>query len=168
MNQEQARFLADFFANVLDQEWKTTAKVLAAVQDTNRDYKPDDKSRTAWELATHLAVGDIWFLDSICAGSFDYDPEVEKKLSADFKTADDLVEYYSREFPKRVEKIRAAPAASMAREIDFFGMMKMPAASFLSFAVNHGVHHRGQLAAYLRPMGSKVPSIYGGSADEPM
>jgi uncharacterized damage-inducible protein DinB len=47
-------------------------------------------------------------------------------------------------------------------------MMKMPAASFLSFAINHGVHHRGQLAAYLRPMGSRVPSIYGGSADEPM
>ena len=27
---------------------------------------------------------------------------------------------------------------------------------------------RGQLAAYLRGMGSKVPAIYGGSADEPM
>ena len=30
------------------------------------------------------------------------------------------------------------------------------------------VHHRGQLSTYLRPMGSKVPSIYGGSADEPV
>ena len=28
-------------------------------------------------------------------------------------------------------------------------------------------HHRGQLAAYLRAMGSAVPAIYGGSADEP-
>jgi hypothetical protein len=26
--------------------------------------------------------------------------------------------------------------------------------------------HRGQLAAYLRAMGSKVPNIYGPSADE--
>jgi uncharacterized damage-inducible protein DinB len=32
---------------------------------------------------------------------------------------------------------------------------------------NHSVHHRGQLSTYLRPMGSKVPAIYGGSADEP-
>ena len=31
---------------------------------------------------------------------------------------------------------------------------------------NHHVHHRGQLAAYLRPCGSKVPAIYGVSADE--
>ena len=30
------------------------------------------------------------------------------------------------------------------------------------------MHHRGQLSAYLRPMGAKVPAIYGGSADEPM
>jgi uncharacterized damage-inducible protein DinB len=33
---------------------------------------------------------------------------------------------------------------------------------------NHSIHHRGQLATYLRPMGAKVPRIYGGSADEPM
>ena len=28
------------------------------------------------------------------------------------------------------------------------------------------VHHRGQLSTYLRPMGGKVPSIYGPSADD--
>jgi uncharacterized damage-inducible protein DinB len=39
--------------------------------------------------------------------------------------------------------------------------------TFLAMAQNHSVHHRGQLAAYLRAMGSHVPSIYGGSADEP-
>jgi uncharacterized damage-inducible protein DinB len=33
---------------------------------------------------------------------------------------------------------------------------------------NHSIHHRGELATYLRPMGSKVPSIYGGSYDEPL
>ena len=27
------------------------------------------------------------------------------------------------------------------------------------------VHHRGQLTTYLRPMGGKVPSIYGPSGD---
>ena len=32
-------------------------------------------------------------------------------------------------------------------------------------AAVHGIHHRGQLAVYLRPMGAKVPSIYGESYD---
>jgi len=43
----------------------------------------------------------------------------------------------------------------------------LPAAMYLGFLNNHSIHHRGQLATYLRPMGSKCPSIYGGSYDEP-
>jgi len=46
-------------------------------------------------------------------------------------------------------------------------MFQWPNVSYLGFANNHSVHHRGQLASYLRAMGSKVPAIYGGSADEP-
>jgi uncharacterized damage-inducible protein DinB len=29
------------------------------------------------------------------------------------------------------------------------------------------IHHRGQLSSYLRPMGAKVPAIYGPSGDDP-
>ena len=47
-------------------------------------------------------------------------------------------------------------------------MITAPRVTFLSLNLRHLVHHRGQLSAYLRPMGGKVPSIYGGSADEPM
>jgi uncharacterized damage-inducible protein DinB len=39
---------------------------------------------------------------------------------------------------------------------------------YLNLSLKHSVHHRGQLSAYLRPMGAKVPSIYGPSADEPL
>jgi uncharacterized damage-inducible protein DinB len=42
-----------------------------------------------------------------------------------------------------------------------------PGAFYLGFLNNHSIHHRGQLATYLRPMGAKCPSIYGGSYDEP-
>ena len=46
-------------------------------------------------------------------------------------------------------------------------MINAPAVTFLNFMNVHAIHHRGQLSAYLRPMGAKVPKIYGGSADEP-
>jgi uncharacterized damage-inducible protein DinB len=49
-----------------------------------------------------------------------------------------------------------------------FGMFNLPAVMYLQFMLNHSIHHRGQLSSYLRPMGAKVPSIYGGSFDEPM
>ncbi|MEP6635373.1 MAG: DinB family protein, partial [Acidobacteriota bacterium] len=37
--------------------------------------------------------------------------------------------------------------------------------AFLWFILFDAIHHRGQLSAYLRPMGGKVPAIYGPSAD---
>jgi hypothetical protein len=37
----------------------------------------------------------------------------------------------------------------------------------LWLALFDAVHHRGQLSTYIRPMGGKVPSIYGPSGDAP-
>jgi len=57
--------------------------------------------------------------------------------------------------------------AKLAQDITF-AMWTQPAVTYLSLDMSHGIHHRGQLSAYLRPMGAKVPSIYGPSADEPL
>jgi uncharacterized damage-inducible protein DinB len=45
-------------------------------------------------------------------------------------------------------------------------MFDFPGVDYLSLSLRHSVHHRGQLSAYLRPMGAKVPGIYGPSGDE--
>jgi len=42
---------------------------------------------------------------------------------------------------------------------------EQPVGQFLWFILFDAIHHRGQLSAYLRPMGGQVPSIYGPSAD---
>jgi uncharacterized damage-inducible protein DinB len=168
MNAEQAKFLTEHYARVIEQEVPTTAKVLAAVNTGDRNYKPDAKSRSAFELASHMAVADNWFLQSIIDGKFEFDQEASKKAEAQFKNADEIAAFYQKTMPEKVKALRALPADALASEVDFFGFMKGPRATFLAMAQNHSVHHRGQLAAYLRAMGSRVPSIYGGSADEPM
>lgn len=168
MTPEQATFLVQQYAQLMQGEFPATCKVLTAVKDDNRNYKPDDKSRSAWELATHLATADVWFLDSIISGQFTWDPEKAKEVEGRFKNVGEVVSFYEKTFPEKLKALQAMAPADMAKTISFFGMMEMPAASFLGMANNHSVHHRGQLAAYLRAMGSKVPAIYGGSADEPM
>jgi uncharacterized damage-inducible protein DinB len=168
MDAAQAKFLVETLAGSLQNEFNTTVKVLAAVKDDNRGYKPDEKSRSAWELATHLATSDIWFLDSIIQGKFNFDPDAAKKAEAQFASVNDVVEFYKKTFPAKLAELRGLTDANLTRMVDFFGMMQMPAAAFLPLMNNHSIHHRGQLAAYLRPMGSKVPAMYGGSADEPM
>ena len=164
MNAEQAQFLVGHYADTMAREFQTTCKVLAAVRDDTRDFKPDPKSRTAWELATHIATSDVWFLDSIIKGKFDMaaeggDPGLE------FKTVADVVAFYEKTFPEKLAQVRAMSAEDMTRIVDFMGFMQQPAVAYLAFANNHGIHHRGQLAAYLRAHGSKVPNIYGPSAD---
>ncbi len=165
MTGEQATFLAEHLVNLMRGEFAATSKVLGAVKDERRDYRPDPKSRTAWELATHLATADVWFLDSVINGAFTWDPEAAKAAEGQFKTAADVVAFYEKVVPQKMDQVKSMSAEHLTRTVDFFGMMQAPAVSFIGFANNHSVHHRGQLAAYLRAMGSKVPDIYGPSAD---
>jgi uncharacterized damage-inducible protein DinB len=44
-------------------------------------------------------------------------------------------------------------------------ILKQPLGQILWLFLFDGIHHRGQLSTYLRPMGAAVPSIYGPSAD---
>jgi uncharacterized damage-inducible protein DinB len=168
MNADHARFLVDYMTKLWEGEFPATCKVLAAVPNDRRDYRPDEKSRTAWDLAVHLAAGDIWFLDAIAKGSFGWDPEAEKNVMARHPTVESLVQMYTEGFPASVKTVRAMSAEDLTKTVDFFGMFQQPNVTYLGFANNHSIHHRGQLASYLRAMGSKVPAIYGGSADEPM
>jgi uncharacterized damage-inducible protein DinB len=168
MTPDQASFLVSQYAQLMQGEFPATCKVLRAVKDDNRDYKPDPKSRSAWELAVHLATGDIWFLDAVLNGSFAWDPVAAKKAEGMFTNAAELAAFYEKTFPEKLKAVQALSEADLTRTVDFFGMFQWPAVNYLGFANNHSIHHRGQLAAYLRAMGSKVPAIYGGSADEPM
>ena len=165
MTPQEARAAANVIGTQLQHEWMTTAKVLAAIPDGNKEWKPDPKSRSAWELAVHLAGADIWFLDCILNGAFSSDPHGEDKLKEAAPTPAALADWYKHTFPAKLEQVLALPDHRFTDILDFFGM-KNPAIVYLNFGLVHGVHHRGQLAVYLRPMGGKVPNIYGGSADE--
>lgn len=166
MTPEQGTFLAQQITQLMAREVPVTVKVLAAVTDEGRDYRPDARSRTAWDLASHIAQADVWFLDCIQAGAFSSDAAHAKAVLDGFTTVADIVAYYEKEVPARLEAIAALPGEALVQSVGFFGMFEMPRVSYLGMANNHGIHHRGQLAAYLRALGSKVPALYGESADE--
>jgi uncharacterized damage-inducible protein DinB len=147
----------------LGNEMQITKKVIAAVPDAKREYRPDPKARTAWELAWHLASTDVQMLDEIADRKFTMEPRFKDEP----KNVADLVSWYEKNFSSAMERVRAMTPEQLETPVDFLGAFNFPAVFYLGFVNNHSIHHRGQLAVYLRPMGSKVPSIYGGSADEP-
>jgi uncharacterized damage-inducible protein DinB len=162
MNGEQAKGLRDFIVATLENETTTTKKVIQNIPDDKKSYKPDPKSKSAHELAWHIVTADVWFLDSIINGKFEMTGS-EPPAPA---TVKEVVAFYDQNLQVILPKLKAMSGDDLAKVISFFGM-QMPNVVYLNFMVNHSIHHRGQLSTYLRPMGSKVPSIYGGSADEP-
>ena len=161
MTPEQATFLRDFLLKAIEDEYPTTRRVIAAVPDEKSDYRTDPKSMTARELACHIIDAEFLFLKGIVAGAFTAtEPTVNsaKNIAA-------MLEIYDAGFNEGIASIRNLNAADLTRFISFFDIFNYRAVEYLNFLLQHSIHHRGQLSKYLRPMGSKVPPIYGPTAD---
>jgi len=158
-------FAAAYCAMMIDgitREAEITKKVIAAVPDAASSYKPDPCARTARELAWHLANTDIQFLDGIADLNFNMaTPEHKPETSAE------VAAWYDENVKRGAARVAAMTPEQLLTPINFYNVFNLPAVLYLGFLNNHSIHHRGELATYLRPMGSKVPSIYGGSYDEP-
>jgi len=163
MTTEQAQFLAQVSLDDFEAEARTTRRVLAAVPDDKGDYSPDPKSMNALTLAHHIASAEVFLLEGIAARKFGGG---EEGIPAEIKTPADVVAWYDARLPAAVAKVKAMSGEDLATEVDFYSVLNLPAVRYVSFVTRHSVHHRGQLSAYLRPMGAKVPSIYGPSGDE--
>ena len=163
MTQEQAAAVRDVFTGFMELEGAGTRKVIAGIPNGQRDYRPDPKSRSAWELATHLAMSDVWFADCILNGAFVWTGE--PPIPAEMKDPAAVAQWHEREMGSRLAKLRAMTPERLVTPVDFFGTTK-PAVVWLGMMYSHSIHHRGQLGTYLRPMGSKMPALYGMSADE--
>jgi uncharacterized damage-inducible protein DinB len=166
MTPEQATFLLNGVClPQIQNEQKTTRRIIEAIPADKSGYKPDPKAKSAFELASHIAGSECFFLNGAARGSFD---PADGKIPESVKTPAELLQWYDENFAKAVARVTGMKADDLARMIDFHGVFNFPAVNYLSLMCSHSIHHRGQLSTYLRPMGSKIPKIYGGSADEPM
>jgi uncharacterized damage-inducible protein DinB len=162
---DQAKAVAEAMTALWKGEYPATVRVLSAVRDESRDYRPDGKSRSVWELAVHIATADLWFISCIERGEFTFDAEAVKQAEAQFSQARDVVAFYEAMIPAGLSRLEQMSGEQLAEDLDFFGIRKVSRAAWIGIANNHSVHHRGQLSAHLRAHGSRVPDIYGPSAD---
>ena len=166
MNSENAKAMAEFFIPIVAQEVEINLKVFKAIPEEKRDYKPHSKSMSALELARHITLEDVWFLQAVIDGQFG--PMPPQGEDSEVQSVADAINLYNEKMPALMEQVKSLSGEQLTQEVSLLGILNLPAIWFLSFMVRHTVHHRGQLSTYLRPMGSKVPQIYGGSADNPM
>ncbi len=152
-------------------ETAVTRKVLEAIPEERMAWKPHEKSMALGQLAGHLAETPTWALSMLkedldfAAMPEDYQPFVPT-------TSAELLEAYDRNWAALNEAVASTDDAALEetwtmRAGDKVLMQDPRHAAIRGFAINHTVHHRGQLTVYLRLLEIPVPSTYGPSADDP-
>ena len=162
MQPEQGTFLLQVELPVLKNEHGTTRRVIEAIPENHSDYRPDPFAKTGLELAWHIVAAEKRFLAGIAAGGFDFSPIHRPET---VRTPAEIAAWYVEAFTENFEKVAKLSGEQAVKIIDFRGVFQLPAVSYLGVAIRHAIHHRGQLSAYLRSMGGKVPAIYGESYD---
>jgi uncharacterized damage-inducible protein DinB len=159
---EQALDLRENAIRTMKSEQPVTQRVIEAIPLDKGDYRPDANAKSALELARHIAGAEHLFTDSVITGAFDF---TASGATAELKTSADVARWYAETTQRDLARLAAAPVEALTKVLDFRGIFQLPAVVFLDFSMRHIVHHRGQLSTYLRPMGAKVPAIYGESYD---
>jgi uncharacterized damage-inducible protein DinB len=158
---EQAVTLLQSYLGALKSESRITKDILAAVPTEKASYRPDPVSKSAMELVRHIASADNRFVEAVTTGVFNPVPGIPDTA----KTPAEIAEWYEERHAKNFEALTQATSEQLLKIVDFRGMMRRPAVTFLMIGLHHTIHHRGQLSSYLRSMGAKVPAIYGESYD---
>ena len=162
MTPEQASTILNYTVTYGRREIAITAKILAAAPAGNLDYRPSERCMSGGDLVWHIASADVALLTGAVEGTFDF----SRPRPEGTETPEKVAAWYTTNANAILDRCAAMTGDQAARIVDFMGIMQQPACGFVTMAFNHSIHHRGQLSAYLRPMGAKVPAIYGMSADD--
>lgn len=147
------------FTDSWTKEAKTTSKVLGRIPEGS-DYKPDPRSRTAQQIAWQIVCEEKMIIEALETGTAAWSPPPMPS------TIKEIVDAYDRLNAEMPARWNAVPDDRWNGTVQFFGRDRSASAMAWSFLFDV-VHHRGQITTYLRPMGAKVPQIYGPSGDEP-
>jgi uncharacterized damage-inducible protein DinB len=153
-----------FFLKFWEKEAPATRKVISRIPQEKSDYRADPKARTAREIAWLIVHEEAALADGLEKAKFEW---VEAATPA---AVSEIVGRYEREHDAVTKRLHAIPAARWEEKMPFlFGGQEFMRETGYDMAwgfLLDQIHHRGQLSTYLRPMGAKVPAIYGPSADE--
>jgi uncharacterized damage-inducible protein DinB len=161
--------ICESLAAELRQEARTTRRILERVPEGSFDWKPHEKSMSLGRLAGHVAelpslIAPALTQPELNFATGQYQPFVPSSTA-------ELLERFDQTVNNAVGLLSGQTDESMSEEWrlgsgeqTFFKGPREAAVRVL--ALNHVVHHRGQLSVYLRLLDVPVPSIYGPSADE--
>jgi uncharacterized damage-inducible protein DinB len=151
----------------IDQESKTTQRVLDRVPEDKLSWKPHPKSMSLGQLALHIAGGQGALADMASQDTY----EIGSMAQPEPKTKKEIMDGFAQSTAHAKEVLAKFDDAKLMSTWTLTGGGKVifstPRIGFIrAVMMNHIYHHRGQLSVYLRLLDVPLPSIYGPSADE--
>ncbi|MGA3045636.1 MAG: DinB family protein [Terracidiphilus sp.] len=164
--------LRQFFLDKLDREAVLIRKALDRVPEGLNDFKPHERSMSLGYLAALVAGIPGWITLMVERDELNLDDSASKGFRT--KAVSSKAELFST-LSEGLASARQSLEATNDQHLLTPWAFKMngrivqqqPRHIMIADAVfSHLAHHRGQLTIYLRLTESKVPALYGPSADE--
>ena len=159
--------IVDSILMEMEQENKTTQRVLERVPESKLTWKPHAKSMSLGQLALHIAtaqgnIAEMANIDNFEMGSITQsEPKSKKEVMDAFseRTAKAKAILGKMDDARLMSPWTLTKSGKVLMSAPRIGVIR-------GLIMNHLYHHRGQLSVYLRLLDVPVPSIYGPSADE--
>lgn len=154
----------------LQRESANTRKILARVPAEQFNYKPHEKSMSLLELASHVAELPGMFVADVIAGE-ELDFAKTPYKSQAISSPEELMAFFEANLSRAVEALQNTTVENLEQDWTMRNgehvIVSLPRKAVIrTIALNHLIHHRGQLSVYLRLLGIAVPGMYGPSADD--
>ncbi|SFL92048.1 DinB family protein [Salibacterium qingdaonense] len=137
-------------AEAIRARWMRHRRVLEELVEASADdhvhFAPWDGAMPFGQLAAHTAASTHMFAELVSGGS----PEMADTPS--FETMHDVLEHVKDYTAKTDAKLQALSDDDLEQTFDMMGMNE-PGHFFLTNAIDHEIHHKGQLFTYARTAG---------------
>ena len=154
----------EFFLQRCSAEAPLFEQVFRAVPADKLDWRPEPKAHTARELMGHLIGHEQDVVELLDRG------DINHRMQVEFNNVDHAVELYRQAHQAIEAKLRSVDDKTWEGKLTKFlagsqVIVEAPQGDLAWGLLFDSMYHRGQASTHLCPMDSKVPSIYGPSAD---
>ena len=151
----------------LEQEIVSTQKLLNILPADRLNWLPHERAMTLGQLALHVATIPGKNLTFASNGQVEANIIVQHPRPS---SKEEVLHSFEESITKAKKILTAASEDWLVKNWKLTDkdrlLAEMPTSTFIrAFVFNHWYHHRGELTTYLRTLNSKIPSIYGPTAD---
>ena len=163
--------MTEWFLKELESEAGKSRRVLEQVPEGKRDWKPHERSMPFGYLTELVANIPSWVGMAITQDELDIAPKDGPKYKpVPLNTSAELVAALDKAVAQAREALQKTTDAHLETSWRLLAggnlAFEQPRHQVIRDTFLHSAHHRGQLTVCLRLVGSKVPSVYGPTADD--